>query len=121
MDIDPVSGGEIEKIGARFFKLDTALVGKLEEIVKLIRVFERSQVGFGSWDTFSWLLLWDLLMEGPSSRKSHFTKARPCALSSAPRLEEVTILTLGLLPGTWESTCREILLSSSRICPVRDS
>ncbi len=34
MDIDPVSGGEIEKIGARFFKLDTALVGKLKEIVK---------------------------------------------------------------------------------------
>lgn len=34
MDIDPVSGEEVEKTVARFFKLDPALVTKLREILK---------------------------------------------------------------------------------------
>jgi tripartite-type tricarboxylate transporter receptor subunit TctC len=34
MDIDPVSGEEVEKTVARFFKLDGALVTKLREILK---------------------------------------------------------------------------------------
>ena len=34
LDIDPVSGEEVEKTVARFFKLDPALVAKLREILK---------------------------------------------------------------------------------------
>lgn len=34
MDIDPVSGEEVEKTVARFFKLDLAVVAKLREILK---------------------------------------------------------------------------------------
>jgi hypothetical protein len=34
MDIDPVPGEEVEKIVDRLFKLEPALVGKLEEMLK---------------------------------------------------------------------------------------
>jgi hypothetical protein len=34
LDLDPVPAEEVEKTVARFFKLDTALIAKLREILK---------------------------------------------------------------------------------------